>query len=255
MLGLIPGLNQFPSLYINCYNSPLLARLKNSTQNSSENFNNRNNINQENDINNDSKNNIINNKSITHSFNPVYLDKDTISGEVLINLREFDLEQFDHTGITIELIGTMTTVDGYFSELIHITKDLESQGLLTKDCSFGFSFREVNLPYESYKGKLSEIKYSLKASISKKFLSIKHKTDVELKVISFPEVPTLIPQLNSEICHSNFLSMEIQMFETRINTRGVIIGSVKMKDVNLITKSFEICLIKRETLIGIVFLN
>jgi len=234
-------LNQFPIVTITCHNSPLLGRFKSLNSNLIKNET----LEIEQAL---TLNNQLNSKP--NNQTQVYIDKDTISGEITLNLIDVNLESFEHNGLSIELMGTMTTADGYNTEFLHLLKDIESAGVLIKNSSYGFCFKEVNLPYESFKGELSEIKYILKASIAKNFLNIKSKEEVGIRVIAFPTIPKLIPQINMDICHSNFISMEFRILESKISTKGVICGSVKIKEVNIQVESIEIDFIKRETLIG-----
>ena len=217
-MNFIPGFSKFPEVNIIPYNSPMLSRL-----------------------------NIANTEN-------VYVDKDTISGEVNFNLDKFDLQEFDHQGITLELYGKMKCEDGYQTDIIHLRKDLEGPGVLKQNSNFGFVFKEVSLPFESYKGDLVEIFYELKATINKSF-GIKSTDKVEIKILSIPTVPKVIPQVTNSICFANHISLDFKLLEAKIKLNSVITGSIKCKTCNINTSSVEIQLVKRETLIGIVFIK
>jgi len=193
----------------------------------------------------------VKNEDGTTTENILYMDKDTISGEVSFDLKEFNIESFEHNGIAIELIGTFISSDGTLTELIHLQKELDSPRSLTKNVSFGFSFKEVNLPYESFKGKLGEVKYMLKASITKPFLNTKSYEEQKFIVVSAENNNIINPSIKADVVFSNFLNLEISFFQTNFNLIEAVCGSVRIGECNLQLTAIELLLLRKENHIGI----
>lgn len=159
--------------------------------------------------------------------NNYFIDNDSISGEVVINLEKFGIKEFEHSSITIELNGMMST-EGYRSELININKVIQSSGTLTKNSNFGFNFKEVNFPYPTFKGNLAEIKYSLKASITKNFLNLAAHHEKEIVVISLENErkKNVNVKITSEMISDTFSSII-----SHINNNEYIKGNVTIKEI------------------------
>lgn len=159
--------------------------------------------------------------------NNYFIDNDSISGEVVINLEKFGIKEFEHSSITIELNGMMST-EGYRSELININKVIQSTGTLTKNSNFGFNFKEVNFPYPTFKGNLAEIKYSLKASITKNFLNLAAHNEKEIVIISLENErkKNVNVKITSEMISDTFSSII-----SHINNNEYIKGNLIIKEI------------------------
>jgi vacuolar protein sorting-associated protein 26 len=186
----------------------------------------------------------------------VFTDGDTISGEIFLNLKDVEVESFEHSGVTIELIGVMTTHDGNKTELIRLSKELDCAGIISKNVSYGFSFKEVNFPFESYYGELCSIRYYIKASIGKSFLSIKTREELDITSIKLPtnNKSTNYP-LEVEASCSQLIGFVLKLLDYHIAFDGIIVGSIKFKELRVTTKQLFIQIIKKETLISKYFLS
>ncbi len=60
--------------------------------------------------------------------------------------------------VSINNIATKN-IDEYKSEFINLSKELEPAGEISRGLTFNFSFKKVNLPYDSYQGSMIFIKY------------------------------------------------------------------------------------------------
>lgn len=122
----------------------------------------------------------------------------------------------------------MTTSDGYKSDLINISKVIQSSGILTKNSNFGFNFKEVNFPYPSFKGNLAEIKYYLKASITKKFLNLSAYSEKDITIISLEKEKR--KNTNVKITSEVMLNSHLLII-SHINNFEYIKGSISVKDI------------------------
>lgn len=170
---------------------------------------------------------------------------------MFLNLKDVKIDSFEHNGITIELICIMKTIDGYSNKLLHLTKELDCSGIISKNASYGFSFNEVEFPYESYKGELAEIKYILKGTVGKNFLNIKSTDELEFNVVFIDKYEgTPSYPLKVGFASLNIINCELQILEAVLQKEDVLVGTLKIKEVNIQTKSIFIELVKREFLVG-----
>ena len=97
---------------------------------------------------------------------PAFYDKENISGEVHITLTS---KTFDHNGIKIMLLGIIENISESknTSQFITLTKELCPPGTLSNQINtFKYSFNNVELSYESYRGIEFNVKYILRVIIA-----------------------------------------------------------------------------------------
>ena len=97
---------------------------------------------------------------------PAFYDKETITGEVNITLSS---GTFDHNGIKIILLGIIesTTESKNTSQFITLQKELCPPCRLSNQINtFKYSFNNVELSYESYRGIEFNVRYILRVIIA-----------------------------------------------------------------------------------------
>lgn len=187
---------------------------------------------------------------------PIFFNNDDILGEVHVKLRES--ASFDHLGITIELIGIIskksylfyilaTQNEDYKSEFLNMSKELEAPGELSNSMSYNFSFKKVNLPYESYEGSVF-VKYLIRVHITKKLLRTKYTIDKKLVVYNPCQEPELNANVRMEVGICNLIHMEYELFSSKFELKDCILGKIYFVRVSMKVKSVEIHLLKKETI-------
>ena len=230
MLGLIPGFNQFPKIQINLYNSPLYSRyIKNKPLQD------------------------VYQRNSNNEKQLIFASNDSISGEVELNLSEYNIDSFEHGGLRIELIGSILISNKQQIDIIHFSKDLDNAGILTKDTSYGFTFKEIELPYESYNGTSVKIVYYLKATLTKPFLSLKSTEEVKIKVVILPNEECKVlfnPKIINELEYGNECNIISEITNSKVNINSSIDGYIKFITSPIKMKCSFIELVRREIIKG-----
>lgn len=177
----------------------------------------------------------------------IYMDGDSISGEVTIDMSELKGEAFEHGGIKLELFGCITC-EGVETKFLHQTKDLDSEGVISKTSNYGFSFKEVNLPFESFKGSLFQVVYFLKATIVKSFLNLKSFHDEHIKVIHPSGGNQVInPRVMLNLESQGRFGFQITIHNSKVNIDGCLSGSIIFNMVVRPIKTMYLQLVRTES--------
>ena len=151
---------------------------------------------------------------------PAFVDKENITGEVNITLTS---KSFDHNGIKIILLGIIesTSESKNTSQFITLTKELCPPGTLSNQINtFKYSFNNVELSYESYRGIEFNVKYFLRVIIATTLRSLTWEREFGV------------------------------LDRTKYSTKDVITGRVTFKKVSMFLKSMLLQIIRREKIIG-----
>ena len=189
-----------------------------------------------------------NKKSIRY---PTFFSEDDISGK-------FELiktsSSFDYSSITIELIGL---IDNYMEpknsvRFLSLSKDISKIGSLTKDISsYNFNFKNVKLPYESYKGDEIGVKYMIKVNIFKMMRTISYEEEF---VVVKPNDESILKKNDEPISMNvgikELLSVLIEFDHVNYGIHGTLKGFVSFGKVNMLFTKMEVQLIKKETIFG-----
>lgn len=180
----------------------------------------------------------------------IFMDKDTVSGELTIDLTDINADSYEHNGISIEVVGVLTTKDGINSEILHLSKDLDSPGTIGKRANYGFSFKEVVLPYESFKGVIAEVKYFLRATLKKNFMSSKIYQELPIKVIAISEAPLVNFSLDCELVNDIDCSITYKLDSSKFDLNDAITGVIKFNQVPHKMGYLVLQIVQREILLG-----
>ena len=182
---------------------------------------------------------------------PAFYDKENISGEVNITLTS---KTFDHNGIKIMLLGIIEgiTETKNTSQFIELTKELSPPDRLSNQINtFKYSFNNVELSYESYRGIEFNVKYILRVIISTTIRSLTWER--EFGVIK-PYSKDVLKENNEPIKMNvgieNWLNLSFELDRTKYSTKDVITGRVTFKKVSMFLKSMLLQIIRRESVIG-----
>ena len=90
---------------------------------------------------------------------PLYQDGETVKGSVVI--RPKDGKKLDHTGIKVNLIGSIEMFydRGNHYEFVSMVQELAAPGEMRHSQTFDFEFKNVEKQYESYYGINVKLRY------------------------------------------------------------------------------------------------
>lgn len=182
---------------------------------------------------------------------PLYKDGETVKGQVTIRIR--DNKKVAHTGIKIELLGTIETDnDGVKADnFLSLAHELASPGELSHPETFLFEFRNVEKPYESYRGVNVRLRYYLKVTVNRKSADVIREKELwvyhyeQAQDTSKTTTPTSMVKMDVGI--ENCLHIEFEYSKNRYSLKDVIVGRIYFLLVRIKIKHMELSLIRRET--------
>jgi len=177
---------------------------------------------------------------------PVFLDGESISGSVNINLR--NNKKLEHNGIKVEFIGDIQL---YFDknsthEFLSIVKQLARPGELTRSSTFKFDFPNTEKPYETYAGQNVRLRYYLRVTIQRKY-KISPTKEYPILVHALSYFPERIPQtLKMEVGIEDALHIEFEFNKAKYHLKDVIVGKIYFILVRLKLRIMELQLLRKE---------
>ena len=182
---------------------------------------------------------------------PAFYDKENISGEVNITLTS---KTFDHNGIKIMLLGIIEGINESknTSQFIELTKELSPPGRLSNQINtFKYSFNNVELSYESYRGIEFNVKYILRVIISTTIRSLTWEREFGvIKPYSKDVLNENNEPIKMDVGIEKWLHLSFELDRTKYSTKDVITGRVTFKKVSMFLKSMLLQIIRRESIIG-----
>ena len=182
---------------------------------------------------------------------PAFYDKENITGEVNITLTS---STFDHNGIKIILLGIIesTTESKNTSQFITLQKELSPPGRLSNQINtFKYSFKNVELSYESYRGIEFNVKYILRVIIATTLRSLTWEREFGVVRPMTKEVlKTNNEPIRMDVGIEDWLHLSFELDRTKYSTKDVITGRVTFKKVSMFLKSMLLQIIRREKVIG-----
>ena len=183
---------------------------------------------------------------------PTFFSEDDISGKFEIIKTSGN---FDYSSITIELIGLIDNYRDSKSSVrfLSLSKEISKNGSLTKEnTSYNFNFKNVKLPYESYKGDAIGVKYMIKVNIIKTMRTISYEE--EFAVVK-PNDESILKKNDEPISMNvgikELLSVLIEFDHINYGIHGTLKGFVSFGKVNMLLTKMEVQLIKKETIFGV----
>ena len=182
---------------------------------------------------------------------PAFYDKENITGDVNITLTS---KTFDHNGIKIILIGMIesTTESKNSSQFITLSKELSPPGTLSNQVNtFKYSFNNVELTYESYRGIEFNVRYILRVIIATTLRSLTWEREFGVvKPMTKEALKNNNEPIRMDVGIENWLHLSFELDRTKYSTKDVITGRVTFKKVSMFLKSMLLQIIRREKIIG-----
>jgi vacuolar protein sorting-associated protein 26 len=172
---------------------------------------------------------------------------DPIKGAVVITPSSGNTQ---HQGVRIELIGEIIT---YFDSKTHkfcnLSKELAGPGVITKEVTYPFEFRNVMKEYESYRGINCDLRYYLRVTITRSVFSIVKEQEfwVQAAQLTCPNKQPTDPGINMEVGLEGIVLLSIKYDKMYHEIgHGCIHGHLKFYLVNVKIDKAEVSLIKKE---------
>lgn len=177
---------------------------------------------------------------------PLYFDGDTVSGKILIRIKEG--KKVEHQGIKVEFVGN---IEMFYDRSNHyeftsLVQELAAPGEMRQNQTFDFEFKNVEKLYESYNGINVKLRYFVRVTISRRLASaiVKEK---ELWVHSFRMPPDMNNAIKMEVGIEDCLHIEFEYSKSKYHLKDVIVGKIYFLLVRIKVKHMELSIIRRET--------
>ncbi|KAI8883201.1 putative PEP8-vacuolar protein sorting/targeting protein [Backusella circina FSU 941] len=176
---------------------------------------------------------------------PVYLDGETISGKVIVKLR--DGRKLEHNGIKVEFIGSIELFHDRSKshEFLTLSQELAAPGELKQNTSFDFEFKKVEKQYECFSGINVRLRYYVSITIARRLAEVVRERDIWVYSYKMPvEVNTSIKM---EVGIEDCLHIEFEYNKSKYHLKDVIVGKIYFLLVRIKIKTMELSIIRRET--------
>ncbi|XP_048323874.1 vacuolar protein sorting-associated protein 26A isoform X2 [Ziziphus jujuba] len=162
---------------------------------------------------------------------PLFQSQENIVGEVLIE--PIHGKKLEHTGVKIELLG-------------QIVRELDVPGELYEKKTYPFEFSTVEMPYESYNGVNVRLRYILKVTISRNYVSniVEHQDFV---VQNYTPLPSINNSIKMEVGIEDCLHIEFEYNKSKYHLKDVILGKIYFLLVRIKIKNMELEIRRRES--------
>ncbi|KAJ6791728.1 vacuolar protein sorting-associated protein 26B-like [Iris pallida] len=125
---------------------------------------------------------------------PLFQSQENIFGEVSIEPSHG--KKVEHTGVKIELLGQIELYfdRGNFYDFTSLVRELDVPGEIYEKKTYPFEFSTVEMPYESYNGVNVRLRYVLKLTISRNYVSniVEHRAFWFATILHFQQLTTAL---------------------------------------------------------------
>ncbi|KAI8804877.1 putative PEP8-vacuolar protein sorting/targeting protein [Cladochytrium replicatum] len=176
---------------------------------------------------------------------PLYFDGESVSGKVLIRIR--DGKRVEHQGIKIEFVGNIEVYydRGNHYEFLSLSQELAAPGELRTSATFDFEFKNVEKQYESYHGINVKLRYFVRVTIGRRLADTVKERDIW--VYSYRMPPDINNSIKMEVGIEDCLHIEFEYNKNKYHLRDVIVGKIYFLLVRIKIKHMELSIIRRET--------
>ncbi|XP_052477289.1 vacuolar protein sorting-associated protein 26A isoform X1 [Gossypium raimondii] len=201
----------------------------------------------------------------------LFQSQENIVGEVVIE--PIHGKKVEHNGVKIELLGQIELYfdRGNFYDFTSLVRELDVPGELYERKTYPFEFSTVEMPYESYNGVNVRLRYILKVTISRNYVSniveyqdfvVRNYTPPPSINNSIKDVPCLnlshsyhgssarddhLVPLQMEVGIEDCLHIEFEYSKSKYHLKDVIIGKIYFLLVRIKLKNMELEIRRRES--------
>ncbi|XP_042468644.1 vacuolar protein sorting-associated protein 26A-like isoform X1 [Zingiber officinale] len=177
---------------------------------------------------------------------PLFQSLENIVGEVSID--PLQGKKLEHTGVKIELLGQIELYfdRGNFYDFTSLVRELDVPGEIYEKKTFPFEFSSVEMPYESYNGINVRLRYVLKVTISRHYVSniVEHQ---DFWVRNYTPAPTINNSIKMEVGIEDCLHIEFEYNKSKYHLKDVIVGKIYFLLVRIKLKNMELEIRRRES--------
>ena len=182
---------------------------------------------------------------------PTFFDGEDITGIVEIKI---DSKSLKHKGIKAELHGVIEkygTINKNKS-ILQLTSDISRPEEITQEkTTLEFAFKNVKLPFESYKGDYATVKYFIKIII---LHTIKNEEYTKEFAVVNPNDKSILDvkdePIKLQVGMKNKMSLSIYFLHKNYNCRGTLKGFINFNFINVPLKFMEVQIVRREVVFG-----
>ncbi|KAL5583088.1 hypothetical protein UlMin_015530 [Ulmus minor] len=177
---------------------------------------------------------------------PLFQSQENIAGEVVIE--PVQGKKLDHIGVKIELLGQIELYfdRGNFYDFTSLVRELDVPGELYEKKTYPFEFSSVEMPHESYNGVNIRLRYILKVTISRNFISnIAESQDFVVRNYTPP--PSINNSIKMEVGIEDCLHIEFEYSKSKYHLKDVILGKIYFLLVRIKLKNMELEIRRRES--------
>ncbi|KAK9145723.1 hypothetical protein Sjap_005626 [Stephania japonica] len=177
---------------------------------------------------------------------PLFQSQENIAGEVC--LEPVVGKKVEHNGVKIELLGQIELYfdRGNFYDFTSLVRELDVPGDIYERKTYPFEFSTVEMPYESYNGVNVRLRYILKVTISRNYVSniVEYQDFV---VRNYTPLPTINNSIKMEVGIEDCLHIEFEYGKSKYHLKDVIIGKIYFLLVRIKIKNMELEIRRRES--------
>lgn len=176
----------------------------------------------------------------------LFQSQETIAGEV--SIEPFHGKKVEHVGVKIELLGQIELYfdRGNFYDFTSLVRELDVPGEIFERKAYPFEFSTVEMPYESYNGVNVRLRYILKVTISRYYVSNIVESQ-EFCVRNYSPPPTMNNSIKMEVGIEDCLHIEFEYNKSKYHLKDVIIGKIYFLLVRIKIKNMELEIRRRES--------
>ncbi|XP_039022975.1 vacuolar protein sorting-associated protein 26A-like [Hibiscus syriacus] len=176
----------------------------------------------------------------------LFQSQENIVGEVV--LEPIHGKKVEHNGVKIELLGQIELYfdRGNFYDFTSLVRELDVPGELYERKAYPFEFATVEMPYESYNGVNVRLRYILKVTVSRNYVSniVEYQDFV---VHNYTPPPSINNSIKMEVGIEDCLHIEFEYSKSKYHLKDVIIGKIYFLVVRIKLKNMELEIRRRES--------
>ncbi|XP_017604553.1 vacuolar protein sorting-associated protein 26A-like isoform X3 [Gossypium arboreum] len=176
----------------------------------------------------------------------LFQSQESIVGEVVIE--PVHRKKVEHNGVKIVLLGQIELYfdRGNFYDFTSLVRELDIPGELYERKTYPFEFSTVEMLYESYNGVNVRLRYILKVTISRDYVSniVEYQ---EFVVRNYTPPPSINNSIKMEVGIEDCLHIEFEYSKSKYHLKDVIIGKIYFLLVRIKLKNMELEIRRRES--------
>ncbi|GMH34364.1 hypothetical protein BSKO_02198 [Bryopsis sp. KO-2023] len=178
---------------------------------------------------------------------PLYSTGGSVHGDVRV--APVPGKKFEHNGIRVQLIGQIELASerGNYYDFLSLTRELSPPGDLTTIENHAFEFLNVEMQYDSYRGKLARCRYMLRVTVVGRGMTPSAVKDYHFWVRNYENPQDEEKLIKMEVGIEECLHIEFEYGKDFFHLNDVVVGKIYFLLVRIKLKYMEIELRRKET--------